>query len=133
MGQQYNVIHSGIRQNQPNLNHQQSVIKTEQIYPSKQVQIQPSARSTRNQYNQQMMAPPLQPSVQINIQSLIKPMQQPDKPQNPPIVYSFGQSDFSNKFFSNNNQSKANTNKKISWGLDDTIDYKEDDFADILG
>ncbi|XP_064212355.1 serine/threonine-protein kinase MAK isoform X5 [Tribolium castaneum] len=128
VGQQYNVIHSGVRQNQANqMQTQPVVIKNEQMFPSK-----PSARTTRNQYNQQMMAPPLQPSVQINIQSLIKPMQ--EKPQNPPIVYSFGQSDFANKFFPGNNKANTNNNnKKISWGLDDTIDYKEDDFADILG
>ncbi|RZC39058.1 serine/threonine-protein kinase MAK, partial [Asbolus verrucosus] len=112
IGQQYNVMHNGIRQNQISSAHphqngmyqqvqnQPMVIKNEQIFPSKQIQIQPSARSTRNQYNQQAVAPPLQPSVQINIQSLIKPIQQPEKQQNPPIVYSFGQSDFTNNYFS---------------------------------
>lgn len=47
----------------------------------------------------------------------------------PPIVYSFGQPDFNNKY--NNNQNRTILNKKISW--DNTIDYKEDDFSDILG
>ncbi|XP_068892448.1 serine/threonine-protein kinase dyf-5 isoform X4 [Tenebrio molitor] len=152
VGQQYNIMHSGIRQNQINASqphqngiHQQQmqpqsiVMNNEQIYPSKPMQIQSSARGARNQYNQQVIPPPLQPSVQINIHSLIKPVQQPEKTDNPPIVYSFGQSDFTNKYFpGNKNQSNANNktltnNKKITWGLDDTIDYKEDDFADILG
>ncbi|XP_063931085.1 serine/threonine-protein kinase dyf-5 isoform X2 [Zophobas morio] len=144
VGQQYNA-HSGIRHNQNNQSqiHQngvyqqtQPLINSDVIYPTKQIQIQPSARSTRNQYNHQIIPPSLQPSVQINIQSLIKPMQQPEKPQNPPIVYSFGQPDFTNKYFSGNNESNNNkpmANKKITWGMDDTFDYKEDDFADILG
>ncbi|KAH0815329.1 hypothetical protein GEV33_007462 [Tenebrio molitor] len=108
-------------------------------YINSKCNLKPSARGARNQYNQQVIPPPLQPSVQINIHSLIKPVQQPEKTDNPPIVYSFGQSDFTNKYFpGNKNQSNANNktltnNKKITWGLDDTIDYKEDDFADILG
>lgn len=133
------MIHSGLRQNL----HQRTVLQqptqapianNDQIYASNQLQMQSSARGTRNQFNQ--LIPPLQPSVQINIQSLIKPMQQTEKLTNPPIVYSFGQSELTNNFLSNKSNHQSNKslgNKKITWGLDDTIDYKEDDFSDILG
>lgn len=82
---------------------------------------------------------PLQPSVQINIQPLIKPMQ-PTRTHNiqsvAPIVYSFGQTDYSNKVFpkASNflNMNRPTMHRKVSWGKGDTLDI-EDDFADILG
>lgn len=80
----------------------------------------------------------MQPAVQINIQSLIKPVPGPEKPlaQAAPIVYSFGQPDFGTKYlpvFGNINVHEKNVpNKKFNWGMGTTFDY-EDDFADILG
>lgn len=78
---------------------------------------------------------PLQPSVQINIQPLIKPLQQ-SKAQHiqpvPPIVYSFGQTDYANKLFPKVTNSGKQHNRRISWGKDENLDV-EDDFADILG
>lgn len=82
--------------------------------------------------------PQMQPAVQINIQSLIKPMPGPEKPlaQAAPIVYSFGQSDFGNKYmpmFGKVNTNEKNVpNKKLNWGMETSFDY-EDDFGDILG
>lgn len=82
-------------------------------------------------------APPLQPAVQINIQSLIKPFPGNEKPHGQlPIVYSFGQPDLSNKYmpmFGNVKSHEKNVpNTKINWGMETAFDY-EDDFADILG
>lgn len=82
--------------------------------------------------------PPLQPAVQINIQSLIKPIPGNEKShvQPAPIVYSFGQPDFGNKYmpmFGNVRAHEKNVpNKKINWGMETAFDYN-DDFADILG
>ncbi|KAJ8978136.1 hypothetical protein NQ317_014191 [Molorchus minor] len=68
-------------------------------------------------------------------------MKSPDKPQQQPapIVYSFGQSDYSTKYLptinavnSVNNHSRALPTKKITWGMGNNFEY-EDDFADILG
>ncbi|XP_060535173.1 serine/threonine-protein kinase MAK-like [Cylas formicarius] len=67
---------------------------------------------------------PVQPAVQINIQSLIKPRDEPA----PPLVYSFGQSNYLPSAMGGG--ARARAGKKISWGLGD---YAEDDFADILG
>lgn len=78
---------------------------------------------------------PLQPSVQINIQPLIKPLQQ-SKTQHiqpvAPIVYSFGQTDYANKLFPKVTNSGKQSNRRISWGKDENLEV-EDDFADILG
>lgn len=65
-------------------------------------------------------------------------MKTPEKQeqQAPPIVYSFGQSDYSSKYLpvlnSINNHNRNVPNKKITWGLESNFEY-EDDFADILG
>lgn len=86
----------------------------------------------------QNQAPPMQPAVQINIQSLIKPLPPTDKPlaQPVPIVYSFGQPDFGSKYLpvfgEINAHEKSVPNKKFNWGVETNFDY-EDDFADILG
>lgn len=153
---------------QQSLQQQQAAIQLDSHQPSQQqhysinqpmiqVQQQQSARNRRNsqQFNLHQQALNQQPSVQINIQSLIKPMQEHfDKQQQPidpaPIVYSFGQTDFSTTN-SNNNNNKATTylsnnkvltrtllpqHKKITWGMGDISsfdEYQEDDFADILG
>lgn len=69
---------------------------------------------------------PLQPSVQINIQPLIKPIMPASRAA--PIVYSFGQS---NKLFSKPGGDTGN-NRRVSWGKMDGLDG-QDDFADILG
>ncbi|KAJ8972224.1 hypothetical protein NQ314_000285 [Rhamnusium bicolor] len=125
---------NGIFQNIPT----QVASDENQIYSSQQpLQLQANGRSLLKQLNQNTSVQPLQPSVQINIQSLIKPMKTPEKPQQPaPIVYSFGQSDYSSKFLpvlnNVNNHSRTVPNKKISWGLGNSFEY-EDDFADILG
>lgn len=80
----------------------------------------------------------MQPAVQINIQSLIKPLPETEKSvtQAAPIVYSFGQPDFGNKYmsiFGNNNVPEKNVpSKKLNWGIETAFNY-EDDFADILG
>ncbi|KAJ8924581.1 hypothetical protein NQ315_000730 [Exocentrus adspersus] len=119
---------------------QQVASDENQIYANQQsVQLQANGRGLFKQISQNAPVPvqPLQPSVQINIQSLIKPMKTPEKqPQPPPpIVYSFGQPDYSSKFLAahNNNVNNRNVaNKKITWGLDNNFEY-EDDFADILG
>lgn len=88
----------------------------------------------------------LEPTVQIQVQSLIKPATRNQPVQAvAPIIYSFGQTDFSNKPYANtsfgglpsnnkNNQhnSKKYNNKRISWGRGD-LDYEDDNFADILG
>lgn len=97
------------------------------------VQIQTNTRSILNELPAQMP-----PSVQINIQSLIKPMKTPDKPQ--PLVYTFGQPDFGKKLLDHPEYTSKylpsalsgvaqNRAKKISWNFE----YPEDDFADILG
>lgn len=65
----------------------------------------------------------IQPTVQINIEPLLRPLQQVQPV--PPIVYSFGQTDFASKLFSQNTLKPA-TEKNISLDI-------EDDFADILG
>lgn len=144
IGQQYsNILHSNMRQAQINSTQQpvqnghqiqkQSVLMDDSMLQTKPVEI-PSARN-RNPFIEPMPQQTIQPSVQINIQSLIKPMQ-PEKPINPPpIVYSFGQPDFANKYFSLSGKpgNRAVPNKKLTWGLGDNGDYKEDDFADILG
>ncbi|XP_030749308.1 serine/threonine-protein kinase dyf-5-like isoform X2 [Sitophilus oryzae] len=81
--------------------------------------------------------PPMPPSVQINIQSLIKPMKTPEKPAPQPIVYSFGQSEYASRYLPSvlsGNQVRGRE-KKMSWdyGVTGGFEYAEDDFADILG
>nr|CAI5855102.1 unnamed protein product [Callosobruchus analis] len=113
---------------------QQSSMVTEeaQSYAAQpQVQVQTNLRPLVKAAQQP--AAPMQPSVQINIQSLIKPAKTPEKTQ--PIVYSFGQSDYTGKYvpmFNNINHNRTLPNKKITWGLGTNFEY-EDDFADILG
>lgn len=96
---------------QPYSNNQPSIIATHQL---------------RTNYNNQ-------PSVQISMQPLIKPVQpllrnQPIQPV-APIVYSFAQPDYStNKLLASNVK-----NKKISWNKDNVLDNDDDDLANILG
>lgn len=88
---------------------------------------------------------PLEPTVQIQVQPLIKPATRNQPVQAvAPIIYSFGQTDFSNKLYAKENFNNINTNnnnqinsgrrfsKRISWGNGD-FDYEDDDFGDILG
>ncbi|XP_050295011.1 serine/threonine-protein kinase dyf-5-like isoform X2 [Anthonomus grandis grandis] len=115
------------------------------------LQIQANGRNILNDIQSNNNGP-MPPSVQINIQSLIKPMKSPDKPPPQPIVYSFGQPEFGKKliienqklFESSEYNSKylpsalsgvAQNRKKISWdfGIGGNYEYAEDDFADILG
>lgn len=54
-----------------------------------------------------------------------------------PIVYSFGQSDYNNKYLPvfnsvSGHHSRTVPNKKITWSFETNLEY-EDDFADILG
>lgn len=121
-----NNIPQNITQN-GNLGLQQSV----QAHPI--IQIQPSTQNFQKHYQIQQPQPPLQPSIQVNIQPLVKPMQtlvrnQPVQPV-APIVYSFGQPDYSQKFYSNNN---AKINKRLSWATGDNIEMS-DDYAELLG
>ncbi|XP_072392853.1 serine/threonine-protein kinase dyf-5-like isoform X2 [Diabrotica undecimpunctata] len=115
-----------------------------QMYPNPQpqLQIQANGRSLIKQLSNANL-PPMQPSVQINIQSLIKPMEpaiEKSRLQAPPIVYSFGQSDYGSKYLPSvfntmNNMGNSRVvlpNKKITWGMETNFEY-EDDFADILG
>ncbi|ENN77114.1 hypothetical protein YQE_06449, partial [Dendroctonus ponderosae] len=105
------------------------------------VQIQANGRNILN--NLQPQNPAMPPSVQINIQSLIKPMKTPEKSQSHPIVYSFGQADFGKKLFDHPEYANkylpsalsgvAHNRKKISWDSGGNYEYPEDDFADILG
>ncbi|CAH1155613.1 unnamed protein product [Phaedon cochleariae] len=113
---------------------------SQQIYPraQPQIQLQANGRPLLKQLNNNVpsMQQNIQPSVQINIQSLIKPMDSPEKPraQPAPIVYSFGQSDLGSKYLPvfNSINGKAMQNKKLTWGMETNFEY-EDDFADILG
>ncbi|KAG5885206.1 hypothetical protein JTB14_012229 [Gonioctena quinquepunctata] len=101
-----------------------------------QVQVQANGHPLLKQMNSNTNLPQMQPSVQINIQSLIKPMESPEKPRMAPIVYSFGQSDYGSKYMpvfnSVNARGAGVSNKKITWGMETNFEY-EDDFADILG
>lgn len=116
----------------------QNIIENSALSPISQVK-KPSAQPNDSARNQSQNPQPLQPSVQINIQPLIKPMQ-PTRTHNiqpvAPIVYSFGQTDYSNKVFpkASNflNNNRPAMHRKVSWGKGDTLDI-EDDFADILG
>lgn len=97
----------------------------------------PGSYGLRNPVELPQHKPLLQPSVQINIQPLIKPLhpnrtQQMQQPA--PVVYSFGQTDFSQKLLPkfNNANSGKQLNRKVSWGKGESLDV-EDDFADILG
>ncbi|XP_018577286.1 serine/threonine-protein kinase dyf-5 isoform X2 [Anoplophora glabripennis] len=152
VGQQYSALHNNrqIQLNsalQPHTNGifqkiptQQIASDENQIYANQQsLQLQANGRPLLKQLNQNPTMQPLQPSVQINIQSLIKPMKSPEKQEQhaPPIVYSFGQSDYSSKYLPvlnnvNNHNNRNIPNKKITWGLENNFEY-EDDFADILG
>ncbi|KAJ8943751.1 hypothetical protein NQ318_011962 [Aromia moschata] len=151
VGQQYSALqtnrqihlNSAIQSHANGIFHkiptQQFAPDENQIYAAQQaLQVQANGRSLLKQLNQNHAVQPLQPSVQINIQSLIKPMKSPERAQQQaaPIVYSFGQSDYSHKYLpavSNaNNHSRAVPNKKITWGMGNNFEY-EDDFADILG
>ncbi|CAH1185660.1 unnamed protein product [Phyllotreta striolata] len=111
--------------------------------PQSQMQIQATGRSLIKRVNGNSngnVAPAMQPSVQINIQSLIKPMEDKQRMQQAPIVYSFGQSDYGSKYLPSvfGNMTNMNArgmmvpNKKITWGMETNFEY-EDDFADILG
>ncbi|CAH1115442.1 unnamed protein product [Psylliodes chrysocephalus] len=128
---------NGIIQKLPSIDQEDS-----QMFPNPQpqLQIQANGRSLIKQMNGNPNLPSIQPSVQINIQSLIKPMEDKPRLQAPPIVYSFGQSDYGSKYlpsvFGNMNnvggRGVVMPNKKISWGMETNFEY-EDDFADILG
>lgn len=115
---------------QPKINfsqHQQT--ESKDSLPPAEVQ------SNNQSFHKNTMPQNIQPSVQINIQSLIKQMPDVDNnPQQPmaPIVYSFGQSDYASKYLISNNstQSRALPPKKLSWT---NFDYENEDFADILG
>ncbi|KAK9701584.1 Protein kinase domain [Popillia japonica] len=109
-----------------------------------QIQRQNAANKTENANPVASAAPPqpppaqpIEPTVQIQVQPLIKPATRNQPVQAvAPIIYSFGQTDFSNKLYNNsiNNINTANKkfNKRISWGKGD-FNYEEDDFGDILG
>ncbi|XP_076271823.1 serine/threonine-protein kinase dyf-5-like isoform X1 [Rhynchophorus ferrugineus] len=77
------------------------------------------------------------PSVQINIQSLIKPMKTPDKPTPQPIVYSFGQSEYASRYLPSvlsGAPHRTARDRKMPWEFsNNNFEYSEDDFADILG
>lgn len=127
---------NNLQPHQADATYQNNVLNGSLSPPTSLIQSAITGNSARNRQNPQ----PLQPSVQINIQPLIKPMQ-PSRTQHvqsvAPIVYSFGQTDYSNKMFpkaSNflNNNNKPAMNRRVSWGKGDTLDI-EDDFADILG
>lgn len=107
-------------------------------------QIQTVAPTVAAQYQLQPGPQPIQTTVQINMQPLIKPMQpimrnQPIQPV-APIVYSFGQRDFStttklnqNALSNNNlNNSIKSGKKQLTWGKGDSLEI-DDDFADLLG
>ncbi|KAI4472208.1 mitogen-activated protein kinase [Holotrichia oblita] len=124
IGQQYTTVvvnNSAYSQ----IQRQNVVNKTENVNPVASAALPPS--------NQ-----PLEPTVQIQVQPLIKPATRNQPVQAvAPIIYSFGQTDFSHKLYNNtvnNNNINANKklNKRISWGKGD-FNYEEDDFADILG
>lgn len=110
-------------------------------FSAPEVQIQANGRNILNSLPPQNPAMP--PSVQINIQSLIKPMKTPEKSQSHPIVYSFGQADFGKKLFDHPEYANKylpsalsgvpHNRKKISWDSGGNYEYPEDDFADILG
>lgn len=76
---------------------------------------------------------PLQPSVQINIQPLIKTM---PSARAAPIVYSFGQADYANRLFVKpgafGDGGRVAGTRRVSWGKAEGLDG-QDDFADILG
>ncbi|GJQ84167.1 hypothetical protein Trydic_g2844 [Trypoxylus dichotomus] len=118
---------------------------------SQQQKTQQPEQNTAVVDNQNVVPPPhpakpLEPAVQIQTQPLVKPATRNQPVQAvAPIIYSFGQTDFSNKLYANssnftnlknfNNNNGANRkygNKRISWGKGD-FNYEEDDFADILG
>ncbi|KAI4472192.1 mitogen-activated protein kinase [Holotrichia oblita] len=124
IGQQYTTVvvnNSAYSQ----IQRQNVVNKTENVNP-----VASAAPPPSNQ--------PLEPTVQIQVQPLIKPATRNQPVQAvAPIIYSFGQTDFSHKLYNNtvnNNNINANKklNKRISWGKGD-FNYEEDDFADILG
>nr|XP_023012381.1 serine/threonine-protein kinase dyf-5 isoform X2 [Leptinotarsa decemlineata] len=104
------------------------------IFPPPQVQVQANGRPLLKQMNQSTNLSQMQPAVQINIQSLIKPMETPEKSRMAPIVYSFGQSDYGSKYMPvfSKGDARGALNKKITWGMETNFEY-EDDFADILG
>lgn len=93
--------------------HQHSALRIYQQQAATEQQAPPAAPA------------PLQPSVQINIQPLIKPVLPTSRAA--PIVYSFGQTDYANKLFP-----KGGGDRRVSWGKVDALEG-QDDFADILG
>lgn len=91
-------------------------------------------QSNVNQTNamnaEKIQVAPLQPSIQVNIQPLVKPIQslgrnQPVQPV-APIVYSFTQQDYTQKYYSNNN-------KKYTWGNNGDGIEVSDDYTELLG
>ncbi|XP_066250527.1 serine/threonine-protein kinase MAK isoform X2 [Euwallacea similis] len=94
--------------------------------------------STLEPSGMQFQPQQMPPSVQINIQSLIKPIKTPEKAQ--PVVYTFGQPDFGKKMLNDYPEfgskylpsALSQNRKKISWDFGN-FEYPEDDFADILG
>lgn len=126
MGQPYNALFQNGTAHQPQITTNNSARRL--FYPEQQ---QGDLQQQLQQPQQQTFAPqpqPLQPSVQINIQPLIKPM---PSARAAPIVYSFGQTDYSNKLFPKPG-AFADGSRKVSWGKTDALEG-QDDFADILG
>lgn len=139
VGQQYSAaLTNGLNQLQQlnenlqsNVNYQQQngPLQSQKLF---QAQIA-SNQSLRASYNNlQQPPPPLPPTVQISMQPLIKPVQpivrnQPIQPV-APIVYSFGQPDYSNRLLGTNTK-----NKKITWGKGDSLEFEDDDLTNILG
>lgn len=119
------------------LNQPQQQRLSHEIFVSQQPPIQLSARTIRP--NAQFVDQ-THPQVQINIQSLIKPVETERKSaraseisQKPPIIYTFGQPEIANKKnISKISNRSAALHKKLNWGIGTTT-YEDDDFADILG
>ncbi|XP_049818488.1 serine/threonine-protein kinase dyf-5 isoform X2 [Aethina tumida] len=121
-------INSAVKQPKINFSQHQQTESKDSLPPTE-------VQSNNQSFHKNTMPQNIQPSVQINIQSLIKQMPDVDNnPQQPmaPIVYSFGQSDYASKYLISNNptQSRALPPKKLSWT---NFDYENEDFADILG
>lgn len=89
--------------------------------------------SHQNQHNTQQNLPNIQSDIQLNVQPLVKPIQLSGRNQPvqavAPIVYSFGQIDYSNRL---NQQNNSRVHKKLSWAMGDSL-QADDDFADLLG
>ncbi|XP_071057401.1 serine/threonine-protein kinase dyf-5-like [Onthophagus taurus] len=90
--------------------------------------------NTKNAYQSSQQ----ESKIHIQVQPLIKPATRNQPVQAvAPIIYSFGQMDYSNKLYNsnigfNNANSAKKFVKRISWGKND-FEAEEDNFADILG